>query len=163
MRSLLATISAIAIAAGSANASAAVKVNFLGPEHYADIGSHTKDRVRNLQEIEREFQTLGERYLAAGQTLTIDVLDVDLAGRLEPWHVTSNDVRYMREVTWPQMKLRYTLQSADAPSLQGEETLSDRSYLQIPNTNYSEKLPYEKRMLGRWFRARFVEHRPPPN
>jgi hypothetical protein len=90
-------------------------------------------------------------------------LDVDLAGRLEPWHLTPNDVRYMREITWPQMKLRYTLQSASETLLQGEEVLSDRSYLQIPNTNYSEKLPYEKRMLGRWFRARLVEHRPPPS
>ena len=161
MRSLLGIISAIAIAAWSANAFAAVKVNFVNPEQYVDAGSYGgKDRARNLAEIERIFQNLVDRYLTGGQTLTIEVLDIDLAGRLEPWHVTSNDVRYMREITWPQMKLRYTLESGGEPLLHGEETLSDRSYLQTPNTNYSEKLPYERVMIERWFRARLIEHRP---
>jgi hypothetical protein len=162
MRSLLVMISLIAIAAGSTNGFAAVKVNFVNPEHYTDVGSlGGRDRVRNLDELERAFQKLGERYLLPGQTLTIDVLDIDLAGRLEPWHVTPNDVRYMREITWPQMKLHYTLESASEPPLQAEETISDRSYLEIPNTNFSERLPYDKRMMERWFKARFVQHRPP--
>jgi hypothetical protein len=84
---------ALAIALWPLHASAAVKVNFINPEHYVDAGSYGQDRTRNLDEIERTFQKLGEHYLSADQVLTIDVLDVDLAGRLEPWHDRGYDIR----------------------------------------------------------------------
>src|SRR4051812_33858722 len=89
----------VAIAVAPAIALAAVKVNFVTPDHYTDVGTPGgRDRARNLDEIANIFETLGERYLPAGQNLTIDVMDIDLAGRLEPWHLTLNDVRYMREI-----------------------------------------------------------------
>ena len=163
MRNLIGLTSAIAIGMWAADAQAAVKVNFVNPDHYIDAGGYRgKDRARSLEEIERTFQKLADRYLAADQTLTIDVLDVDLAGRLEPWHFNSYDVRYMRDITWPTMKLRYELDGANAPPLRGEETLSDPGYLDFPGTHISgQTLPYEKAMLERWFRARLVDRRPP--
>jgi hypothetical protein len=68
----------------------------------------------------------------------------------------------LREITWPQMKLRYTLETPSQAPQSAEETLSDPSYLETPSTHFSgELLPYDKAMIERWFRARFVERRPP--
>ncbi|TMH03472.1 MAG: DUF3016 domain-containing protein [Betaproteobacteria bacterium] len=42
------------------------------------------------------------------------------------------------------------------------ETIADMAYLRRIDREYSSvSLPYEKRMLDEWFKARFVEHRPP--
>jgi hypothetical protein len=162
MRTLTCVVSAIMICAWPTNASAAVNVIFVNPEHYIDAGAYGRDRARNLAEIEKAFRHLGDRYLSADQTLTIEILDIDLAGRLEPWHFNNYDIRYMRDITWPQMKLRYTLERVGQPLLTAEETLSDPSYLERPNTHFSnEPLPYDKAMMERWFRARFVRF--PPN
>jgi Protein of unknown function (DUF3016) len=155
MRTLACLLSAIMICAWPACASAAVKVNLVNPEHYIDAGPYGRDRARNLAEIEKAFRDLGDRYLSAGQTLTIEILDIDLAGQLEPWHFNNYDTRFMRDITWPRMKLRYTLERGGQPLLRAEETLSDPSYLERPNTHFSnEPLPYEKAMMERWFRAK---------
>ncbi|HEY4264189.1 MAG TPA: DUF3016 domain-containing protein [Micropepsaceae bacterium] len=162
MRTLVLFAAAIVTGTWPFQASAAVIVNFIQPEHYTDAGPQGQDRTRNLNEIERTFQKLGEHYLSADQILTIDVLDVDLAGRLEPWHANAYDVRYLRDITWPRMKLRDTLETPSQPPQSAEEILSDPSYLESPNTRFSgEPLAYDKAMIERWFHARFVEHRPP--
>jgi hypothetical protein len=157
MRNRSVLILAFALCAGPATA-ATVKVNFVDPQHYADIGSYGGiDRKRNLDEIEKIFQKLGDRYLSADQVFSIDVLDVDLAGRLEPWHNNAYDIRYMRDITWPRMKLRYTLEGAGHPPASSEETLSDPSYLDFPHARFSdEPLPYDKAMIERWFRKEFA-------
>jgi hypothetical protein len=67
---------------------------------------------------------LGERYLAAEEKLSIEVLVIDLAGRTEPWHTPNFGVRYMRDVTWPRIKLRYTLERNDLIT-NAEESIAD--------------------------------------
>jgi hypothetical protein len=141
-------------------AQAVVKVNFIEPEHYMDASLYGRYGARSrdvaLREIERAVQRAGERYLKPDETLTIDVLDVDLAGQFEPWHGVPNDIRYMRDITWPSIKLRYVLERPSQPPLQAEERVSDPSYLQFPALDRTgEPMPYEKAMLQRWFRTRF--------
>ena len=79
--SLLA-VAVMLTAAGSADALAEVKVRFVDPDHYTDANLNRaygkSARETALREIERTFSKLGETYLARGETLTIDVLDVDL-------------------------------------------------------------------------------------
>lgn len=154
MRSHTALLVALVLWAGPASA-AAVTVNFVDPEHYTDIGRYGGiDRKRNLDAIQKIFADLAARYLAADSVLSIDVLDVDLAGRLEPWHNKGDDVRYMRDITWPRMTLRYTRDGGTA----SEETLADPGYLDFPNPHFSnEPLSYEKAMIERWFRKTFAQ------
>ena len=161
MRKLTMAACAALMALSASAAWAEVKVNFVDPDSYRDAnlyqryGKNAKEPT--LREIEQTFWKLGEFYLAPGEKLTIDVLDVDLAGRFEPWNFNYRDVRFMRDITWPSMKLRYTLESPYREGLSGEETVEDRSYLFDFTVRQSvATMAYEKVMLERWFRTRFA-------
>jgi len=86
----------------------------------------------------------------------IEVLDVDLAGEIEWWH-GPYDIRYLRDYTWPKIKLRYTLEENGQTIRSAEETVSDPSYqMSVIVTRSGEVMPHEKAMLARWFRSRFA-------
>lgn len=164
MRTFRRALLALLIGALPANALAAVTVNFVNPEKFTDASyPGGRDRARILGGIEKAFQDLGERYLPAGQTLTIDVLDVDLAGWFQPWSFQAYEIRFIRDFTWPRMKLRYSLESAGQEPLRGEETISDRGYLMVPNpVSTNQLLKYEIPMMQRWFVSRIVKQNPAP-
>lgn len=152
---LLVTISA---------ARAEVDVTFTAPEKYADAGLRRENgehaREVALRTIREQLLALGERYLVSHQTLKIEVLDVDLAGEIEWWH-GPNNIRYLRDTTWPKIKLRYALEEGGQTIRSGEETVSDPSYqMNIIATRSGEIMPYEKEMLARWFRSRFADETP---
>lgn len=135
------------------------------PETFSDAnlrgGYGENARAPALDGIRKHLERLRRRYLKPDQNLTIEVLDLDLAGRLEPWHANAYDVRYMRKITWPRMTLRYTLvQNGIAPA-QGEETIGDMNYLMDAGARLSsDSLRSEKTMLDDWFRKRFVRGLP---
>ena len=104
-------------------------------------------------EIARHLESLGTRYLKPGQELRIEVLDINLGGRVR--YNASPDVRVMRAGDWPQVRLRYELDSPGEATRKGEEVVSDPEYLRGPQNNL-DALAREKRMLDEWFRARFV-------
>lgn len=144
-----------AIAAVGA-AAAGVQVNFVKPEKYHDEDFRRpfkRDGV--VAEFRKIFDKLGKIYLGKGETLRIDVLNVDLAGRYEPWNGL-NDVRVLRDVTPPSFKLRYTLTKGRKVLKRGEETVTDMNYLWNPSAGRSgERFAYEKNLLRDWFRRRF--------
>jgi hypothetical protein len=143
----------------STAAEAAVKVTFIAPERYRDSDLRSaSSRASILGELRQHLQRLGERYLKPGQTLTIDVLDVDLAGDYEPWRSTLSNVRIMRDITPPRITLRYKLQQNNRVLRQGSETVSDMNYLMRSSGRSSVgRLTYEKEMLSDWFRTRFSQ------
>ena len=111
--------------------------------------------------IQQHLERLGERYLKPGQDLTIEVIDIDLAGRFELWRINARDLRIMREVTWPGIEVRYTLEQNGVVVESGEEAVTDLNYLMRAGIAYSSgSLRYEKAMLEEWFRTRFVERQP---
>jgi hypothetical protein len=140
--------------AGPAQAAGTVQVRFIEPERFTDLSFSTLDRERELQEIADHLRQLGQR-LPEGQTLNIEVLDVDLAG--ETWPRAAGEVRILRGRTdWPTIRLRWTLQQGDRTLASGEDRVTDMSYLTgLPPNVRLGALPYEKRMLERWFGERF--------
>jgi hypothetical protein len=149
---------AAASAAGAAHA--ATRVTFAHPQRYTDAnlngGYGDKAREFALQGIASHLRRLGDRYLAPNQTLNITVLDVDLAGEFEPWRVSGYNTRFMREGTWPRIRMRYRLDASGRTLKQGEETVAGLDYLMnAVGRSSSDPLRYEKAMLDDWFRARF--------
>jgi hypothetical protein len=149
---LLASVTAPAWA-GTAN------VKFVDPGRYSDAGPSGWERDDNLKVLASHLQELARRQLPEGQTLNIEVLDVDLAGEVRP-----RRNGYMLRVTrgmadWPQMTVRYTLQDASGQTLrQAEDHLSDPSYQQrTMDFSNRDPLRYEKRMLDDWFRKTFSQ------
>lgn len=138
------------------NADAGVRVTFVHPEKYHDEDfrrSYKRDSA--IAEFRKYFDKLGAIYLKKNQVLRIDVLNVDLAGRYEPWNGLY-DVRVLRDVTPPSFKLRYTLMQGKKVVRRGEETVTDMNYLWNLSAGRSgERYAYEKYLLRDWFRRRF--------
>lgn len=162
MRNPLGSCFALALLALPLPASAAVEVSFLAPERFVDAGRYPGERAKPgggaLRELALHLERLGETRLPADRTLKVEVLNVDLAGRFEPWRATAYDVRIMREATWPRVALRYVLEQDGRELARGEETLSDLNYLDRPAGRLArDPLRFEKAMLDDWFCARFAD------
>ena len=138
-------------------ANAGVTVTFTHPEKYADMPFAQRDKQEVMDALKLHFDKLGAA-LPAGQDLKVDVLDIDLAGRIEPASRTSQDLRILRGgADWPVIALRYSLESQGKMFKSGEDRLSDTTYLFGHNQYASgENLRYEKRMLDRWFKKTLV-------
>lgn len=139
-------------------ANAAVAVSFVGAEQYTDAGIYGADSARNLGVLERHFKTLAARCVADGESLEIEVLDVDLAGRHEWWRGKAYDVRIMREITWPRLDVHYVWRdAAGAVRAEGREQVADMNYLlRSARARYeADVLPYEKSMVEDWVERRF--------
>ncbi len=154
---------AAALAAGASAASAAnLTVVFVHPENFRDAAysrafPNDRDRAEVMRDVQEHLQRLADRHLGPGDALRIEVLDIDLAGEFNPLRRSGQDVRVLTDVTWPRMKLRYTL-SRDAQVIaSGEERISDMEYLVLARrTSSSDRFVYERRMLDDWFARRIV-------
>lgn len=138
-----------------AHAGGQASVSFIEPQNFSDAGRATLDRERTQKALAEHFERLAAR-LPDGQTLRIEVLDVDLAGEQHP--LILNDVRVLRgRIDWPRMTLRWSLVAGGRTLRTGEERLADMGYplLGGPRAASGVDLPYERRMLDRWFGERF--------
>ena len=148
----MASLSLPALAAGT------VEVRFKALDELADIGRGV-DRERNVQALTDLFRSLAAR-LPDGRTLAVEVLDVNLAGELR-YTRTGHEIRVLRGAAdWPTLDLRWTL-SADGRTLAaGDDRLADMTYLQRDaGLNERQALPYEARMVERWFGERVASVR----
>lgn len=149
----------LALVTGAAQAAGTVQVSYVQPDKFADAGNARSDIDDNLKQLTSHFEALAKRYLDDGQKLSIEVLDVDMAGEMRPLiRRAGQDLRVLKgRADWPRIKLRYTLESAGQVLRKGEQQVSDMAYLQRIGGYYgsSEPLRYEKRMLDDWFAAQF--------
>ena len=163
MRVSRTTVSLLALCAAAAAVQAAgtVEVSFVEPARYSDAGRDPVESRRNEDTLARHLEGLGERYLAAGQVLKVDVLDVDLAGTVRPSRRGTGDIRIVRGgADAPHIRVRYTLSDGGRVVKAAEETVTDLSYLAHANTPPGgDPLRLEKRMLDDWFKARFVANK----
>jgi hypothetical protein len=140
-----ASFAAPALAAGQ------VQVKWIEPEKFADAGRGSFDRERTLETLAEHLKGLG-RQLPDGQTLRIEVTELELAGELEPFGRFHQDVRVLRgRADWPRISLRYSLSDGSRTLASGDADLSDPNYFfRSLRASYSGALGYEKRMLDDW-------------
>ena len=150
--------------AGTAWAAPNLSVTFVEPEKYTDAAySHSlageRERGEVQRDIERHLQALAQRNLQPGETLKIEILDIDLAGQFEvSRRRLGSDVRVVRDSTWPRIKLRYTLTKGTQVTASREEQITDKNYLTSINRYASgDRLRYEKAMLDEWFDKRVAK------
>lgn len=137
-------------------AAATVEVSFLPADQYADIGDGV-DAHRAMKEIQEYLVMLGERYLQPGLQLSVDVLEVDLAGNLKIFDSPGGWERVLNgRADAPVLRFRHTLRLGEQIRSQGEDTLTDPMYLDHSDGHNSDvSLYHEKVLLERWFRTRF--------
>jgi hypothetical protein len=146
-----ALLTAAACAAPAAHAAGKVVVTYLQPEQFADIGRSSWDRERALKTLSASFETLAAR-LPDGQTLRIEVTELELAGELEPFGRFHQDVRGVRgRADRPRISRRYNLSDGSRTLASGDADLSDPNYFfRSLRASHSGALGYEKRMLDDW-------------
>ena len=144
------------LAAGACAATAGtVNVSFVNADTYWDAGWPSWDQGANLKRLSGHLEQLGGQLLPQDQVLSVDVLQVDLARTVR----VASTARVMNGgADWPRLLLRYRLEAPGRAPLSGEEWVSDQNYLR-GMTSYGDSGPlfYERRMLTRWFKARFAE------
>ena len=153
LRSVLVATGA-ALALGAGNAGAAVTVIFTQPEGYRDMPFAPWDKERVMKDLRQHFDKLGAK-LPQGEDLKVEVLDIDLAGQVEPGRRFGHDIRVLKGgADWPMIQLRYRVESQGRVLKNGEARVADMTYLNHLNRySSSESLRYEKSMLDEWFRT----------
>jgi hypothetical protein len=153
------TAAALAAAAAGAQAAGIVEVTFPHHDPYTDAGRTAMEISRTEQALAGDFKQMAGR-LADGQTLRVEVLDIDLAGEVALRR--GGEVRIARgRADWPRITLRYRLEGGGQLLQGGEETVADMSYLNsLPRKDNGADLPHEKHMLDEWFRERFAHPQP---
>ncbi len=157
MKSILVATFATLLASAAAQAAGAVQVSFVNPEQFTDIRDATYSREQNLKALQQVFTSVAALHVADGQTLKVEVLDVDLAGEVRPG-LRPFDRRVLRGgADWPRITLRWTLEGAGAAPRSGEAVVQDMAYLQrIAPPLAGTPLVYERRMLAEWFKTQFA-------
>jgi hypothetical protein len=168
MQALFSALLGTGLLAVAASASAGdIAVAFVQPEKYTDAAyasSLPGERERNevLRDVERHLQRLAATRLPSADALKVEVLDIDLAGSFEPVRFRPGDnMRVVRDVSGPRIKLRYTWSRGDQVLASAEEVLSDINFLRrTPRHLNDDRLRYEKAMLDDWFDRRFGQAGP---
>jgi hypothetical protein len=138
-----------------------ITVTFVQPERFTDVKDSVLGSERGaadlLGDLDRYLRAAGERYVPAGVTLEIRVTNVDLAGELEPWRGPQFDrVRIMRDIYPPRIDLEFRLIDASgAVAKEGRRALRDPLYLTRAALGDSDRLRYDKQLLGEWLRQEF--------
>jgi hypothetical protein len=144
----------------AASALAGVTVNYVEPDKFVDMPFEPWDREDVLKSFTEHFQQLA-RELPPDQNLTIEVLDIDLAGHAYPGARSGRDIRIVKGgADWPRMRLRYSLEDHGRVVASGEAALSDMSYMQRLNRYSSgDPIHYEKQMIDEWFDKTILQKR----
>lgn len=147
-------VSSAALAAGS------VQVNFVEPDKFSDAGRGAYDVERTTKAFDEHFKALGQR-LPDGQSLRLQVTDIDLAGELRPSR-NGSEIRVLRgRADWPRVAMRYELVHDGRMLKSGEAKVSDMAYQQASlGLHRGEAYAYEFRMLDRWFSEQILAARP---
>jgi Protein of unknown function (DUF3016) len=155
MKRIAITVAAASLAV-SAQAAGTVQCNFVNPERFADVRDRSYSAEHNLKTLQDIVVSVAAPYVLDGQTLKVDVLDVDLAGEVRPG-ARAWDVRVLRgSADWPRITLRWSLEGAGQASRSGEAVVQDMAYLtRIASPLASTSLIYERRMLAEWFKTQF--------
>lgn len=137
-----------------------VQVRWEDPAQFSEIRySHNRWESRRGNWVQRLAEHLRDRIgeaLPPGETLDVVITDIDLAGDYEPVGMERRDVRVVRDIYPPRMKLSFVRRGADGQVLdQGGRALSELGFLSLGSGSAQDPLRFEKRMIDGWVRREF--------
>lgn len=134
---------------------------FVEPDRFTDIRPSNQSRSKYRDHVFESMQMYFAEFadsLPAGQTLIINITDIDLAGDTRsprvPIGSTMFDVRVMEDIYFPRIEFSYMLKDEAGVEIQsGEANVKDMSYLSRASFVRSNRdaFPYERHMLEEWF------------
>jgi len=137
-----------------------VEVRFDPKGTYTDVGATPNERQHHLEALAAHLRSLGDKGLAGGRTLTIELIDVDLAGKPMPSRRSTGEPRVVSgRADGPRIQLRYVLSEDGKELAAGKETLSDVGLPRLDTVRDANSLvehQQEKRLLDHWFAERIA-------
>ena len=138
-----------------------VMVDWSDPASFAEL-RHSGNRWESercdwVRQLAQYVQASIARVLPAGERAEVTILDIERAGSYHYWSSQHDDVRVMRDIDAPRMRLHLRRVAADGRVLDDREhALIDFAYLMGPQPlGTNDPLRYEKRMIDRWVRKEF--------
>lgn len=137
-----------------------VDVSWSDPHKFRDLSSVTEKKSsfqhRFFKEINKHLNELSTR-LPHGYKLSIDVTQVDLAGRIDFVH--GQRIRVIKDMYYPNMAFTYRLHDNSGKlMLSSSEQIKGKAFLAnaTPRSSVFDSFPYEKRMLTNWYKKEFA-------
>lgn len=137
-----------------------VSVAWNDPAQFSEMRSSSNRYAASqgnwLNNLATYMREQAEETLPAGHRLELTIIDIQRAGRYEPWLAPNlQDTRIVRDMYPPRMTLRFReLDAAGAVVAEGERKLSDPAFLMnSTRMGDSDPLRYEKRMVDSWLRS----------
>jgi len=146
-------------AAAATPAESSVSVTYVNPEQFTENRMYGRqdrfNRIDYLAQLKAYLIKQGQAVLKPGQSLHVDITDIQLAGSYEPWHGPRWDyVRVMRDIYPPRIDLNFKLVDQDGNVLrEGKRALRDLDYLHSSLSLAAAQgspLYYDKALLRRW-------------
>lgn len=157
---LVATVLIAGVAtASAAESSGSVTVSFHEADKFTDarssFGGDTDEHY--LKALSTHLKKVADRHLAPGLKLEVTFTDIDLAGDFQPTRSGTQDVRIIREIYIPRMKLSFRLLDEEGRVIsEGERRLTDLNFMtNINPIGRSEPLFYDKALLSDWVDREF--------
>ncbi len=159
----LSLIAAAVLAAGvltsAADQQSNVAVSFHESDKFTDARAHFGGGTDKgyLKMLSSHIEKEAGRRLAPGQKLEVIVSDVDLAGDYLPSGSTSQDVRVIREIYIPRIRLSFKLLDEHGKVInEGERRLSDMDFMNdLRLAGRNDPLFYDKNLLSDWINKEF--------
>lgn len=138
-----------------------VEVRFDPNATYTDVGATPNERTRHLEALAAHLRSLAGKGLAGERALSIELIDVDLAGKPMPSRRSTGEPRVVSgRADGPRIQLRYVLSESGKELAAGQETLSDVGLPRLDtarDANSPVELRQEKRLLDHWFADRITK------
>lgn len=149
--------------AASASGVAEVKVGWQNPEKFTDIRPASGSKKAYQQRVITEFDKMWSEFakqLPPGYKFDVVITDLDLAGDVEPMYSgygagrTMDDIRVVKDIYFPKIKLDYVLYDANNVEVAKATgvKIKDMGFMHSGSLGYaSREFGYEKQMLEKWF------------
>ena len=135
-----------------------VSVRWSDPAQFTELryslNRHEAERGDWVRQLAIYLQSRSAQRLPAGERMDVEILDIQRAGEYEYLFGGATDIRVLRDIYPPRMRLHVRRTGADGHVIEdGERRLSDLAYLAGPQPlSGSDPLRYEKRMIDQWVR-----------
>lgn len=138
----------------------AISVTWLNPEKYRDVDTANMNKIKYRQQVMDNLEKYIHKELAdyavKGQTITINVHDLDLAGDVRPIIGQINDIRIVKSIYPPMIDIQYVLSDAKGSVIkENRKKYRDLGFNVSSISSSRHSFGYEKAMLKKLFKSEF--------
>ncbi|MGX9460437.1 DUF3016 domain-containing protein [Shewanella sp. A14] len=132
-----------------------VKIEWQSPKNFRDIKNsneiQSRFEKRLFETLTKNINKKAEKILKPGQTLQMQVTNLDLAGDMRPtFGAMPNDLRIVKDLYPPKATFSYSVNQGDKVIIAGDEKLTDMNFMYNSRRFNDKPFQYETSMFDDW-------------